>query len=357
MERKGRGQRWVVQVGLLGLLALLLGSATQQDLAVAGRAGATGSPTFALRVLSWGLERIHVPEAWRVTMGSEEIVVAVIDSGIDWTVPQLAEVRWTNPGEILGNGIDDDRNGYADDVFGWDFRDNVPAHLRRTQLHWHGTFVAGIIAGRLSEMGVAGVAPRVRIMDLRFLDARGLFTTKDWDSLASAIRYAVDNGARIINLSLYANRTPPKVVELALAYAAAKDVIVVGIAGNEGKAEVLYPGKYPTVLAVSATDSADSLASFSSWGPEVAVAAPGHEVVSFLPGGRSARNSGTSFAAPHVAGTLALILSADPSLTAAEAVGVLFGTAAPLAPGQDLRFGAGLVNAGAAVAQTSGPRR
>ncbi len=355
MER-GRGARvWWRKLALglvlsLGLLPLKVGE-------IAGGIGAIGHPAGTPATLSWGLERIQAPQAWQVTMGSPEVVVAVIDSGIDWTIPELAEVRWTNPHEIPGNAVDDEGNGYVDDVYGWDFRDNVPAHLRRTALHWHGTFVAGIIAGRLREGMVAGVAPNVRIMDLRFLDARGLFTTKDWDRLAAAIRYAVDNGARIINLSLYARGTPPAVVEQALAYAATKGVIVVGIAGNEGKPEVLYPGKYPTVLAVSATDPTDALAYFSSWGAEVAIAAPGHEVVSLLPGGRAAVNSGTSFAAPHVSGTLALILSANSSLSAQEAVGILLGNCTPLGSAGDVRFGAGLVNTarGVAAAVRIGP--
>ncbi len=357
MERTTKAQRrWAGAVGLV-LVALLLGGSSIRPLAPAGGAGATGLPQLIGSTLPWGLERIHAPEAWQVTTGSPAIIVAVIDSGIDWTIPELAAVRWTNPREIPDNGVDDDGNGYADDVYGWDFRDNVPAHLRRTQLHWHGTFVAGIIAGRLSEGTAAGVAPNVRIMDVRFLDSRGLFTTKDWDRLAAAIRYAVDNGARIINLSLYAKGTPPAVVEGALAYAASRGVIVVGIAGNEARAEVLYPGRYSTVLAVSATDAADALASFSSWGPEVAVAAPGHEVVSLLPGGRRATNSGTSFAAPHVSGTLALILSANPALSAEEAVGILLAHSSPLTPTPDPRFGAGLVNAGRGVAAAAGSAR
>jgi len=290
-------------------------------------------------------------------MGSAEIVVAVIDSGIDRTIPELAAILWTNPAEIPGNGRDDDGNAYVDDAYGWDFRDNVPAHLRRTQLHWHGTFVAGIVAGRLSTSGAAGVAPNVRIMDVRFLNSRGLFTTKDWDRLVRAITYAVDNGARIINLSLYAKVQPPVAVEQALARAAAKGVLVVGIAGNEARPEVLYPGRYATVLAVSATDSSDNLASFSSWGPEVALAAPGHAIASFLPGGAVARHSGTSFAAPHVSGTLALILSVAPALRAAEATDVLLRSCTSLTAEKDPRFGVGLVDAGAAVGRLSGSGR
>lgn len=324
---------------------------------VAGGAGASGSPLPSAPSLPWGLERIHAPAAWRVTTGHPEVIVAVIDSGMDTTIPGLAAVLWTNPGEIPGNGLDDDRNGYVDDVHGWDFRDGDASSVRGSSLHWHGTFVAGVIAAQQGSGGAAGVAPNVRLMDVRFLDSRGLFTTKDWDRLARAITYAVDNGAQIINMSVYAKVQPPAAVEQALARAAAKGVIVVGIAGNEAKPEVLYPGKYPTVLAVSATDRTDGLAYFSSYGPEVALAAPGHEIASLLPGGGVAKQSGTSFAAPHVSGTLALILSAAPSLTAAEAAEILLKSCTPLGPERDPRFGAGLVDAGAAVARASaGPR-
>lgn len=356
MERREQTRWWWRWLGL-GLASLLMVCPALQVPEVAGGAGAGGAPHPSATGLPWGLERIRAPQAWQVTTGSPEIIVAVIDSGLDTTIPGLAAVLWTNPGEIPGNGLDDDRNGYVDDVHGWDFRDGDASSVRGSTLHWHGTFVAGVIAGQQGAGGVAGVAPNVRLMDVRFLDSLGLFTTKDWDRLARAINYCADNGARIINLSLYAKIAPPAVVEQALARATARGVIVVGIAGNEAKPEVMYPGKYATVLAVSATDSANGLAAFSSWGPEVALAAPGHEIASFLPGGATAKHSGTSFAAPHVSGTLALILSANPWLTAAEAVGILLKDCASLRPERDPRFGAGLVDAGAAVARASGGLR
>lgn len=352
MDRtRSKAWRWAIAGVVLGATAFGWGHPE-----VAGGVGGVGLPRVGIS-LPWNLERIGAPEAWRVTTGRPEIVVAIIDSGIDWSVPELAAIRWTNPREVPGNGVDDDENGYRDDVYGWDFRDDVPAHARRTPLHWHGTFVAGLVAGRLREGTLTGVAPSVRIMDVRFLDSRGLFTTRDWDALARAIRYAVDNGARIINLSLYARGKPPAVVEEALAYADACGAIVVGIAGNEGRAGVLYPGRYPTVLAVSATDAADRLAPFSSWGPEVTLAAPGHDVTSLLPGGTKARHSGTSFAAPHVTGTLALILSADPTLSARKAVELVLQSASPVGDGADPRYGAGLVNAGRAVIHATAARR
>lgn len=340
-------------VGLSGA-ALLWAVATRPQ--VAGGTGALPGASSTPAAPTWNVERIRAPEAWTRTTGIPDIVVAVIDSGIDFTIPELAAVRWTNSREIPGNGRDDEGNGYVDDAHGWDFRDGVPAHMRKTSLHWHGTFVAGIIAAQHGTAPVAGVAPRIRIMDVRFLDSKGLFYTRDWDRLAAAIHYAVDNGAHIINLSVYAKLQPPASVEQALARAAARGVIVVGIAGNDAKPEVSYPAKFPAVLAVAATDQGDDLARFSNWGPEVAVAAPGDCISSFLPGGGIAVQRGTSFAAPHVAGTLALILSVNPGISADKALTLLRQSCLDLgAQGPDEKFGAGLVDAGRAVAAV--PRR
>jgi subtilisin family serine protease len=320
---------------------------------VAGKAGASGifsSPNTNGLALSWGLERIEAPQAWQRTTGSAEVVVAVIDSGIDVTAPQLSGKVWTNPDEVPGNGIDDDGNGYIDDVHGWDFRDGDACSLAGSKIHWHGTFVAGIIVAQASQDGVAGVAPGVRIMDIRFLDSKNLFYSSDWTKFAQAIDYAVANGARIINLSIYSNGKPPLAFEQAIKRAIERGVIVVGIAGNDGKDAVSYPAKYPGVLAVSAIDQGDRLAQFSNCGPEVAVAAPGEKVTSLFPGGKAGTASGTSFSAPHVSGTLALVLSANPHLTTGEAVSLLKRTAVDLGQrGGDPQFGAGLINAGQAV--------
>ena len=330
--------------GLLGwLLLLVLGLALGLAPGPAGGSGQVGP--LLPPSLPWNIQRIKAPQAWPITQGSPEIVVAVIDSGIDFSLPELAEVRWVNAKESL-NSRDDDGNGYVDDLFGWDFRENVPVHLRRTALHPHGTSVASVIAARAKE--VVGVAPNVRIMDVRFLDSRGLFYERDWNKLAQAIDYAVANGAHIINLSLYAKNKPPKVVEEALRRAWEKGVIVVTIAGNEGQARVNPLGAYAFVLTVSAVDKADERASFSNFGPEVDLAAPGAEIPVLLPKGAVGSLSGTSFAAPHVSGTLALILSANPRLSAKEAVEVLLRTCEDLnAP----EVGQGLVDTYQAVTE------
>jgi len=298
--------------------------------------------------VNWGLVRIAAPDAWGISHGRENVIVAVIDSGIDHSddVPQLAESMWINPGEIPRNGVDDDRNGYVDDVNGWDFRDGDNSSLTGTSLHWHGTFVAGIIAAQPGDVPIAGVAPGVRIMDVRFLDSKNQFMTSDWKTFAEAIDYAVANGAQIINLSVYANGRPPAYFEQALNRAVSHGVIVVGISGNTGQVGVQYPGKYDSVYATAATTENDLLAGFSTRGAEVALCAPGDNVTSFIPGGGTSTRSGTSFAAPHVSGVLALILSAYPGLSPTQAFDVLTRALIDLGPrGFDTSFGEGLIDA------------
>jgi subtilisin family serine protease len=311
-----------------------------------------GLYTVHQQPVNWGISEIKAPTAWQTTHGTDEVVVAVIDSGIDTSIPELARSMWTNRGETPGNGIDDDKNGYIDDVHGWDFRDNDNSSLTGSKLHWHGTFVASIIASWPDDKGIVGVAPGAKLMDLRFLDSHNLFYGSDWKKFAEAIDYAVDNGADIINMSVYANGKPPSYFEQAVRRAAARGVVLVGIAGNDGKSQVSYPAKYPSILAVSAIDQNERLASFSNYGPEVEITAPGAKITALFPGGIAGTSSGTSFAAPHVCGVLALILSAHPGMKGTEAVSLLEASALDLGTeGRDYNFGYGLINAAAAVSK------
>jgi len=219
---------------------------------------------------------------------------------------------WVNKGEIPDNGIDDDRNGFVDDIHGWDFRDNDNSSLIGSRLHWHGTFVASIIAAWPGDNAIVGVAPGVRIMGVRFLDSKNLFYGRDWKRFASAIDYAVDNGTRIINLSIYTNGKPPAILEEAIRRALRRDVIIVAITGNDGEARV----------------------------------------TPLIPGGIAATKSGTSFAAPSVSAVLALILSINPDMTASQAVTVLERSVTDLGgKGWDKQFGFGLIDAAEAVKQ------
>lgn len=142
---------------------------------------------------------------------SNDVVVAVIDSGIDHTLPALSCRMWRNPHEVPNNGVDDDGNGYIDDLYGWDFRDDDPDSLAGSPIHWHGTFVAGRLANTFEGYCPPSPSCQLWIMDLRFLYSEGSFCTSDWSKLAEAVDYAVDNGARVINFSIYATQEPPTV--------------------------------------------------------------------------------------------------------------------------------------------------
>jgi len=273
-----------------------------------------------------------------------EVVVAVIDSGIDRTIPALSCRMWRNHGEVPDNRIDDDANGYVDDVYGWDFRDNDSDSLVGSPLYWHGTFVAGVIADAVephTKMG-EGV-PSVSIMDLRFLDSEGLFYTSDWPKLIRAIDYAIDNGARMINLSVYASKEPPPSVREAVLRALQNGVLVVVIAGN-ASAELGSIANWEEVLTIGATDQRGRPARFSNVGPEVDLASLGVDVLSLMPGGLLATESGTSFAAPRVAGLAALHLSQRPNLSPEEVEELLKRSAIDVGPpGKDPETGWGVL--------------
>jgi subtilisin family serine protease len=252
--------------------------------------------------------------AWRQTTGGD-VTVAVIDSGVDLTHPDLVPNLWTNPREIPGNGIDDDGNGYVDDVHGYDFVDNTG---NPQDANGHGTHVAGIVAARGGNgIGVAGVAWSARIMAIRVLDANARGTTT---TVAQGIRYAVDNGARIINLSL-AGPSPARDLEDAIVYAQQHGVLIVVAAGNDGRdlsVAPTYPAAYPedNVLGVAATTQDGVLASVSDFGVGADLAAPGADILSTALGGGYEWRTGTSMAAPHVSGALVLLAAARPDLDA-----------------------------------------
>ncbi|WCB91997.1 protease [Baekduia alba] len=265
----------------------------------------------------WALDGdlpMGVETAWRQTTGAD-VTVAIVDSGIDLGHPDLVPNLWTNPGEIPGNGVDDDGNGYVDDVHGYDFVENDGTPQDG---NGHGTHVAGIVAARGGNgIGTAGVAWRAKLMAVRVLDAAARGTTA---GVASGIRYAVDNGARIVNLSLAGPSSTPD-LEGAIQYAQARGVLVVVAAGNDGAdlaAAPTYPAAYgeDNVLGVAATTRAGGLSSVSDYGPGADVAAPGEEILSTALGGGYEWRTGTSMAAPQVTGALVLLAAARPDLDA-----------------------------------------
>ncbi|MBD2126175.1 DVUA0089 family protein [Microcoleus sp. ZQ-A2] len=274
----------------------------------------------------WGINAVKAPEAWAKGFTGEGIVVAVIDTGVDYKHPDLDANIWVNEGEIAGNGIDDDSNGYIDDTQGWDFVDGDNDAM---DLKGHGTHVAGTIAAEKNDFGVTGVAYDAKIMPVRVLNAEG---SGSWSNVAAGIKYAADNGADVINLSLGGGYSSE--IEDAVEYATAKGAVVVMAAGNSAGNQPGFPANLANQwgVAVGAVDNTNKMAGFSNKAGSTEldyVVAPGSQVYSTTPGNTYSTFNGTSMATPHVAGVAALMLSANPNLTPAEVESILTKTANP----------------------------
>ncbi len=302
--------------------------------ALDARPGVVAARTTALRALEavnneplagfqWNLPLVGVPSAWAVAMGTG-VTVAVVDAGVDASHPDLA-------GRVLPE-ID-----LLPDV------DVLPEQTG------HGTRIASIIAAGINGTGMAGIAPEATILPVSALDPAGF---GDSATVAAAIIEAVDSGARVINLSLGGPDRDP-VLDAACRYAHAEGAIVVAAGGNSfayGN-EVQFPAASPYVLAVASVDASATPSAFSNTGSHIDLAAPGEGVLAALPISTFNYESGTSFSAPHVAGALALVLSAEPGLSASDALALVKLSAADDASrnGRDEQTGFGVVRADEAV--------
>ena len=276
-------------------------------------------PSFSLL---WGLHNtgqrgtadadIDAPEAWDLSTGSSAVVVAVIDTGVDYTHPDLAANIWTNPGEIAGDGIDNDRNGFIDDIHGWDFYNNDSQPLDD---NGHGTHCAGTIgAVGGNGIGVTGVMWNTRIMPLKFMSSSGSGYTSD---AVAAILYADMMGADVLSNS-WGGPDYSSALESAIAGSPALVVCAAGNNGRNADTYPMYPAAYtcPQIVSVASYSPYDRLSSFSNYGPvSVDVAAPGEYIYSTLKGGGYGYKSGTSMATPHVAGLAGLLKSNSPGLS------------------------------------------
>lgn len=279
----------------------------------------------------WAMPKLHAPDAWDRTTGSRDVLVAIVDTGIDATHPDLAPNLWHNPGEIPGNGIDDDHNGFVDDVSGWNFVNgsNAPADDVG-----HGSHVAGTIgAVGNNGIGVVGVNFKVSLLPLKVCSPTGCATT----ATVNAVLYATKMHAKVANASLGGFYSPLAYERDALRAFGDAGGIFVAAAGNSSNDNDVHPSlpasyDLDNIVSVAANDSADRLASFSNWGrTSVDLGAPGVDILSSVPGGNYTKYSGTSMASPHVAGAVALLWSATPTATRQEVRQALFNSVTPLA--------------------------
>jgi len=297
------------------------------------------TPNDPLFNFQWGLNTIEAPKAWNVGLGSQRVIVAVVDTGVWYTDPDIAPNMWNN----------------TDGSHGWNFilNNNNPMDSDGAQNTYHGTGVASVIAAATNNNELmAGVAQvgQVGVMALEALGANGEGTSYN---TSLAIRWAADHGARIINLSLGTNTTliGPTDIELAINYAWSKGALVIAAAGNSGSSTLDYPASLPNVVSVAAVGQTNTRAVFSNYGPGLSLSAPGVQIVTLCPNcpptsGGWHNLDGTSLATPFVSGVAALLLSLEPSLTNVELWNVLNQTAVPTgSTGYNTQYGWGIVNA------------
>jgi subtilisin family serine protease len=295
------------------------------------------APNDSLFSQQWGLNNlntseadINMLEAWDIEPGDPNVIVAVIDMGFDVTHSDLQNNIWKNPGEIPENGIDDDQNGYIDDIIGWDFvnqsegyddgssdfkdEDNDPTMAQSS----HGNEVIGVLGATTNNsIGIAGVTGRCKMMLIRagYLNKEGKAVLSG-ASISKGIIYATDNGAHVINISSGSNKYSNSYHDV-LKYAIDHGVVIVCSAGNEGSNSPVYPAAYDLdgLISVGATTDEDKPALFSNRGDWVDVSAPGQHIVSTMNNDRYGQIHGTSFASPIVAGIAALLVSHYPDWT------------------------------------------
>jgi subtilisin family serine protease len=292
----------------------------------------------------WGMEKIDAPEAWDTTTGgkSGDLVVVVIDTGIDYTHQDLRDNMWTNPGEVAGNGVDDDGNGFVDDVYGYNF---VSSNGNPYDDHYHGTHCAGTIAGVGNNgIGVTGVMWDAQLMAVKILDSGG---SGSWAGAISGINYTAMMLERGVNVLVSSNSWGgggASGLQQAVERYGQAGGLFVAAAGNNGSSSTFYPAGYSSanIISVAASDENDNRASFSNYGASwVDIAAPGVGIFSCKPGNQYQSLNGTSMATPHVAGAAALLwdLVGTDNATWQDIQEVLYQSVDPLSWGSQLSTG------------------
>jgi subtilisin family serine protease len=314
-------------------------------------------PNDTLLSEQWALEKIQAFDAWDKTEGVDTVLLAIIDTGLDYFHPDLQNKIWQNSGETGNgketNGIDDDNNGFIDDYRGWDFTDRVGFPFDSSggdYLDWdnepmdeqgHGTYIGGIAGAEVNNLtGIAGVAPKIKLVNLRAFDPAGY---GEEDDVAAAILYAVQIGVKVINMS-FGDNAFSLVLRDVIKFAFDRGVVLVGSSGNSGSTDPHYPSGYSEVISVGNSTIDDFVAGNSNYGSTLDLVAPGSSIVTTARNNNYASISGTSAATPHVAATAALILSLQ-QFTNEEIKQIIKSTTDDIGePGWDLRSGAGRLN-------------
>ena len=304
--------------------------------------------TYFSSTYQWGALKIEADAAWDVSLGSQDVIIAVLDTGIDYSHEDLAANMWTDGSGYYGydfwnndhNPMDDNIHSYENGIW------------KANTYIYHGTHVAGIAGAVIDNgIGIAGIA-QAKLMAVKVMNASGEGTDA---TVSQGIEYAVDHGADVICMSLGVDSTTLALAR-AIDYAREEGVVLVAAAGNEGSSGVSYPAAYPAVIAVGAIDRSDHKASFSNYGTNLEIMAPGTQIWSTKRGDQYQYLSGTSTAAPFLAGVTALMLSVNPALTPPEIRATINQTATDIgALGWDHLNGWGVVNAFDAVMDVAGP--
>ena len=298
----------------------------------------------------WHLNTIQAAEAWDISQGSSDIIVAIVDTGVSWEHEDLSANVWTNANEIPDNGADDDNNGYIDDVHGWDFGDNDNDPQEDAPVH--GTHVAGIACAVTNNAtGIASIGFNTKFMPVKV-------TSGSSGSFAfpfEAIQYAVDNGADVINFS-WRGLSYSRAEQELMNYCTNKGAAIVAAAGNDRSSDPAYPASYQNVLSVAATQNGDTRWSATNYGITVDVAAPGAAIYSTWSPDQYIAINGTSMASPLTAGLAALVKSVFPDLTPLqilERIRVTTDNIDDLNPGRELMLGSGRINAFTALSEAN----
>lgn len=295
----------------------------------------------------WNLFQVNAAAAWNISTGSPDIKVAIVDDAVQRNHPDLAASIWVNPNEIPNNGIDDDGNGYVDDVNGWDAADqnnnpNPPAN------NWdHGTHVAGI-AGAATDngTGVASIGHNLKLIPIKATNSATAVTHG-----YEGVIYAVAAGAEVINMS-WGGSGASQTAQNIITHASNQGIVLVAAAGNDNVSSVFYPAGFSEVIAVASTTHGDSKSGFSNYGAWIDISAPGSAIYSTVPGNGYQVKQGTSMASPMVAGLAGLMLSLNPGLSPNDIKNCLLSSADNIDaanPSFVGQLGAGRINALAAM--------